>query len=39
MDDGWAAEWSYGSGAEVEGSVEVIPGEYGRGNFGLAEEV
>ena len=37
--DYWASERRYGSGVEVEGVVEVLPGGDGRGNVGLAEEV
>ena len=39
MDDDWAAERSYGGNVEVEGTIEVLPGGYVRGNAGLAEEV
>ena len=39
MDDDWAAERSYGSGFELEGDVEVLPGGYERGNVELIEEV
>ena len=39
MNDNWSDERSYGSGVEVEGAVEVLPGGNCRGNVVLSEEV
>ena len=39
VDDDWAAERGDARGIEVEEAIEVLPGRYGGGNVGLAEEV
>ena len=39
VDNGWAADWTYGGGVEVEVAVEVFPVRHVQGKGGLAEEV